>query len=263
VLAFSFSIIIITGVGAQRADFEQPVARQRDACQVSQHAEAEMATDALAFLQSAIQWTAILLAALAGAYEARRRDLDFFGTLVIAFVVSVGLLRDVLLARYPLFWVKDPVYAISVFCVMVVGVLVMTPREQTSPTLNQLVKPVERAMRSDHIPMWVIVIDALGLGLFAYLGTNFALQAGASPFVAPVFGVMTASFGGVIRDVFFAQTPSIFKRGQLYSTSAGIGSIIYVGLVSIGAKATASFILCVAVTFLIRMASVWFDIRSV
>jgi uncharacterized membrane protein YeiH len=223
-----------------------------------------MMTDALAFLQSVIQWTAILLAALAGAYEARRRDLDFFGTLVIAFVVSVGggTLRDVLLARYPLFWVKDPVYAISVFCVTVVGVLVMTPREQASPTLNQLVKPVQRAMRSDHIPMWVIVIDALGLGLFAYLGTNFALQAGASPFVAPVFGVMTASFGGVIRDVFFAQTPSIFKRGQLYSTSAAIGSIIYVGLISIGTDATASFILCVAVTFLIRMASVWFDIRS-
>jgi uncharacterized membrane protein YeiH len=241
-----------------------PWARQHYASQFLQHAEIEMMTDALAFLQSVIQWTAILLAALAGAYEARRRDLDFFGTLVIAFVVSVGggTLRDVLLARYPLFWVKDPVYAISVFCVTVVGVLVMTPREQASPTLNQLVKPVQRAMRSDHIPMWVIVIDALGLGLFAYLGTNFALQAGASPFVAPVFGVMTASFGGVIRDVFFAQTPSIFKRGQLYSTSAAIGSIIYVGLISIGTDATASFILCVAVTFLIRMASVWFDIRS-
>jgi uncharacterized membrane protein YeiH len=241
-----------------------PWARQHYASQYSQHAEIEMMTDALAFLQSVIQWTAILLAALAGAYEARRRDLDFFGTLVIAFVVSVGggTLRDVLLARYPLFWVKDPVYAISVFCVTVVGVLVMTPREQASPTLTQLVKPVQRAMRSDHIPMWVIVIDALGLGLFAYLGTNFALQAGASPFVAPVFGVMTASFGGVIRDVFFAQTPSIFKRGQLYSTSAAIGSIIYVGLISIGTDATASFILCVAVTFLIRMASVWFDIRS-
>ena len=141
-----------------------------------------MTTDALAFLQSAIQWTAILLAALAGAYEARRRDLDFFGTLVIAFVVSVGggTLRDVLLARYPLFWVQDPVYVISVFCVTAVGVLVMTPREQVSPALDQLVKPVQRAMRSDHIPTWVIVIDALGLGLFAYLGTNFALEAGAS-----------------------------------------------------------------------------------
>jgi uncharacterized membrane protein YeiH len=74
---------------------------------------------------------------------------------------------------------------------------------------------------------------------------------------------MTASFGGVIRDVFFAQTPSIFKRGQLYSTSAAIGSIIYVGLFGAGADATLSFLVCVGVTFVVRIASVWFDIRSV
>lgn len=224
-----------------------------------------MTTETLAFLQSVIQWTAILLAALAGAYEARRRELDFFGTLVIAFVVSVGggTLRDVLLARYPLFWVKDPIYVLSVFCVTVVGVLVMTPREQVSPALDHLMNPVRRVMRSDHIPTWVIVVDALGLGLFAYLGTNFALEAGASWLVAPVFGVMTASFGGVIRDVFFAQTPSIFKRGQLYSTSAALGSILYVRLNALGTSTTASFTLCVAITFLVRMASVRVNILSV
>ena len=224
-----------------------------------------MTSETLAAIQSTIQWTAILLAALAGAYEARRRDLDFFGALVIAFVVSVGggTLRDVLLARYPLFWVKDPLYGVSVFCVTLVGVLVMTRSEQVSPALNRLVNPVRRAMRSDHIPTWVIVIDALGLGLFAYLGTDFALQAGTSWIIAPVFGVMTASFGGVIRDVFFAQTPTIFKRGQLYSTCAAIGSLVYVGAIGAGLDATASFVLCAAVTFLVRMASVRFNILSV
>ncbi len=81
------------------------------------NAAAEMTTQTLTVVQSAIQWTAILLAALAGAYEARRRDLDFFGALVIAFVVSVGggTLRDVLLARYPLFWVENPVYFDLIF----------------------------------------------------------------------------------------------------------------------------------------------------
>ncbi len=90
-----------------------------------------MSTQTLAVVQGVIQWTAILLAALAGAYEARRRELDFFGALVIAFVVSVGggTLRDVLLARYPLFWVENPVYVVGVFAVTLVGVLVMTRGE--------------------------------------------------------------------------------------------------------------------------------------
>ena len=232
--------------------------------QIVEFLETVFSSETLALVQSVAQWTAILLAALAGAYEARRRDLDFFGTLVIAFVVSVGggTLRDVLLARYPLFWVESPVYMVSVFSVTLLGMFVMTRGEQASPALELLVNQVRRAMRSDLIPTWVIVVDALGLGLFAYLGTTFALQAGASWVVAPVFGVMTASFGGVIRDVFFAQTPSIFKRGQLYSTSAAIGSMIYVGLNALGAATTASFFVCVAVTFLVRMASVRFNILS-
>lgn len=226
---------------------------------------AEKVPETLQLFQSSVQWTAIVLGALAGVYEARRRDLDFFGSLVIALVVSVGggTLRDLLLARYPLFWVVNPVYLVTVLVVATVGTLIITHRERLSPALQPLVTPLWRAMRSDQMPAWVIVVDALGLGLWAYLGTAFALQAGASRLVAPVFGVMTASFGGVIRDVFFAQTPSIFKRGQLYSTSAVIGSVIYVILNALNVDTSISFILCVGATFLVRMASVRYNIVSV
>jgi uncharacterized membrane protein YeiH len=177
--------------------------------------------------------------------------------------VRGGALRDVLLARYPLFWVQDPIYGISIFCVTGVGVLIMRRGAKVSPAPGLRVNPVQQAMRSDDMPMWVVVVDALGLGLFTYLGTNFALEAGASWLVAPVFGVMTASLGGVIRDVFFAQTPSIFKRGQLYATSAALGSIIYVVLAALNVDAAASFGLCVSVTFIVRMLSVRYNILSV
>lgn len=215
--------------------------------------------------QSVVTWAAIILSALAGVFEARRRDLDFFGSLVIAFVVSVGggTLRDLLLGRYPLFWVTNPVYLVTVLTVAAIGTLIIVRGEQAGPRLQPFLNPVRRVMRSDQMPVWVVVVDALGLGLWAYLGASFALQAGASWIVAPVFGVMTASFGGVIRDVFFAQTPSIFKRGQLYSTSAAIGSVVYVVLVALGVSTSISFILCVTVTFLVRMASVRFNIVSV
>lgn len=223
------------------------------------------APETILVFQSTVQWAAIALSALAGVSEARRRELDFFGALVIAFVVSVGggTLRDLLLARYPLFWVSSPVYLVTVLIVAGSGMLLIARGEKQVPVIEPLVSPMRHAMRSDQMPLWVIVVDALGLGLWAYLGAAFALQSGASLIVAPVFGVMTASFGGVIRDVFFAQVPSIFKRGQLYSTSAAIGSIVYVALFAFGVNTSVSFVLCVGVTFLVRMAAVRFNILSV
>lgn len=214
--------------------------------------------------QSTVQWAAIVLSALAGVAEARRRDLDFFGALVIAFVVSVGggTVRDVLLARYPLFWVTSPIYFITVLVVAAIAALIIMRGEKKVPVIEPLVNPMRKAMRNDQVPNWVIIVDALGLGLWAYLGAAFALQAGASVFVAPVFGVITASFGGVIRDVFFAQVPSIFRRGQLYSTSAAIGAVVYVALFVLRVDPTVSFVLCVIVTFAVRMASVRYNIIS-
>lgn len=224
----------------------------------------DKASETISLFENVVQRTAIVLSALAGVYEARRRELDFFGALVIAFVVSVGggTLRDVLLGRYPLFWVTSPVYLVTVFIIAVIGVFVIAQCERAHAVLTPIVDPVRRVMRSDQMPGWVTVVNALGLGLWAYLGAVLALQSGASWLVAPVFGVMTASFGGVIRDVLFAQMPTIFKRGQLYSTSAAIGSIAYVGVNALGIAATASFIICVATTFLVRMASVRFNILS-
>jgi uncharacterized membrane protein YeiH len=222
------------------------------------------APETVQIFQSVVQWAAIVLTALAGVTEARRRDLDFFGTLAIAFIVSVGggTVRDLLLARSPLFWVTSPVYLITVALVATIGTFIIT-RGDKAGMLQPIVSPVQRVLRSDQIPGWVIVVDALGLGLWAYLGAAYALQVGASAIVAPVFGVVTASFGGVLRDIIFAQTSTIFKRSQLYSISAAIGSIAYVILYSLDANATLSFSVCVAVTFIVRMASVRFNIRSV
>lgn len=183
---------------------------------------------------------------------------------MIAFVVSVGggTVRDVLLARYPLFWVTSPIYFITVLVVAAIAALIIMRGEKKVPVIEPLVNPMRKAMRNDQVPNWVIIVDALGLGLWAYLGAAFALQAGASVFVAPVFGVITASFGGVIRDVFFAQVPSIFRRGQLYSTSAAIGAVVYVALFVLRVDPTVSFVLCVIVTFTVRMASVRYNIIS-
>ena len=80
--------------------------------------------------------------------------------------------------------------------------------------------------------------------------------------VAPIMGVITASFGGVLRDVFFATVPQSFMPGQLYAAAAAAGAIVYVLLWELGVNRTVSFLACFVLTFIIRMASVRYDIRS-
>ena len=107
-----------------------------------------------------------------------------------------------------------------------------------------------------------ITIDSLALGLWAYLGTIYALQMGTPPLVAPVMGVLTASFGAVIRDIFFARVPQLFMPCQLYALAAAVGAIVYVVLGELGFSDTVGFLACFGLTFLVRIASVKFNIQS-
>lgn len=208
-----------------------------------------------------VQWAAIILSTLTGLYAARKHGLDFYGSLVIAFVVALGggTIRDVLLGRYPIFWLAQPVYAVTVIVIALLSILVGREAKR-SQTVARVVQPVER-IAGDQSRVYLI-IDSLALGLWAYLGTIYALQVGAPPVVAPIMGVITASFGGVLRDVFFARVPQSFMPSQLYAAAAAAGAIVYVLLWELGANSTVSFLVCFLLTFIIRTASVRFNIRS-
>jgi uncharacterized membrane protein YeiH len=221
------------------------------------------AVETISLFQKIVQWVSIAVSALAGAYEARRRDLDLFGVLVIAFVVSVGggTLRDVLLNRMPLFWVTTPVYVVTVVALAALALLAMRQRPHAR-VVDPVLSPVRMMMRTDELPLWVVALDALGLGLFAYVGTSFAMLEGVSRVVAPVFGIMTASFGGLIRDMLFAEMPSVLKRGQLYALCAAAGSAVYVLLLLLEFGDTVGFLACTVVAFGLRMASVRYNIRT-
>ncbi len=209
-----------------------------------------------------VQWSAIILSALVGVYEARRRELDFTGALVVACAVSFGggTLRDMMLGRTPLFWITSPIYFVTVLIVALFGHFVVSHGERARGLTAAVISPVWNVLRSDHMPFWLIALDALALGLWAYLGASIALTHGSAWLVAPVLGVMTASFGGVLRDIFFAQVPTVFKRGQLYAICAFWGSVAYVAVYALTREVVAAFVLCVLVTFLMRMAAVKFNI---
>ena len=208
-----------------------------------------------------VQWSAIILSAITGLYAARRHGMDFYGGLGIAFIVSLGggTIRDLLLGRFPIFWIATPVYAISVLVIGLFSILAGRGAER-SQTVSRVAKPIGQI--TDEQSMVFVIIDSLALGLWAYLGTIYALQLGTSPIVAPIMGIITASFGGVLRDVFFARVPQTFMPGQLYASAAAAGAIVYVVLWELGVDNTASFLACFALTFIIRIASVKFNIQS-
>ena len=208
-----------------------------------------------------VQWSAIILSALAGLYAARKRGMDFYGALVIAFIVALGggTMRDLILGRYPIFWIDKPVYAVTVLVIALVSIMVGRGAER-SQTVSRVAKPIGQI--TDEQSMVFVISDSLALGLWAYLGTIYALQLGTSPIVAPIMGIITASFGGVLRDVLFARVPQTFMPGQLYASAAAAGAIVYVLLWKLGVDSTVSFLACFLLTFIIRIVSVKFNIQS-
>jgi uncharacterized membrane protein YeiH len=217
-----------------------------------------------------IQWSSITVTALTGVYEARKRDLDFLGVTVIAFVSAVGggTLRDLLLDIHPIFWIQEPIHLITIAVVSAVGtaVLVVTDRHDEEPArrgvwghARVLLHPVSSVLRTP--PLWVTALDALGLGLFSALGCYYALAAHASVVAAPVLGVITAVFGGFLRDLFLAQIPSVLRRTQLYAVCALAGSVVYVALRATSAPERVAMAACILVAFSLRMLAVRLDLK--
>ena len=72
--------------------------------------------------------------------------------------------------------------------------------------------------------MW---LDAVGLAFFCVVGASKGLEAGAGPFIAVVMAVITASFGGIIRDVIGGESPFLLRK-EIYVTAALAGAVVFV-----------------------------------
>jgi uncharacterized membrane protein YeiH len=83
----------------------------------------------------------------------------------------------------------------------------------------------ERAWRNSAL-LW---LDAVGLAAYAAIGAAKGLTYGVAPPVAVTMGVLTATFGGILRDV-LAGEPSVLLRREIYMTAALLSAVVYVGL---------------------------------
>lgn len=192
-----------------------------------------------------IETAGILAFAFSGFVEARRKDMDFVGVFIVAFITAFGggTLRDLLLDRRPLFWVEHQEYSLLVFGLALV----------VSPFLRQL-----RFAFSERL---IEVADAFGLGLFSALGASLAHDTGMPIFVAAMMGVITGIFGGVLRDVLCNEIPMVFRRGQLYATCSFAGCWTYLLLDRFDAPEAVSLFSSIVVTVALRLAAVRFNLR--
>ena len=202
-----------------------------------------MQPSALDNIINAITIAGLAAFTVSGVIVAKRKDMDAFGCMSVAFITALGggTLRDVILGRYPVFWIAHEWYAIGVFALAAI--------------LYYGARFVELRERAILIP------DALGLGLFSVTGATYALEAHTSYIVASILGVITGVFGGVLRDVICNEIPTVFARTQLYATCALAGVWVYIALDHFGIGDAWSLPAGVAVTFLTRMAAIFFDIR--
>lgn len=179
--------------------------------------------------------------AISGALAAGRKSLDLLGVVVIALVTSIGggTLRDVLLNRPP-FWLDDPI-----FISIIVGAALATV------VVVRFLRPPEKALQ---------LADALGLALFSISGAQIAESAGLPGVTVVVMAVITAVFGGVLRDVLCAEIPMILRKGNIYATAVIAGASLYVLLQATGlareAAAAAGMVIIVA----LRIAAIWFNL---
>jgi len=166
-----------------------------------------------------IDHMAVAVFAVTGALVASRRQLDIFGFIVLGTATGIGggSIRDILLGQLPVFWVHQSSYLIV--CAVISAVTFFT-----SHLLNSRFRAI----------LW---LDALGLSLFCVLGTEKALAAGTNMIVAVLMGVISATFGGIVRDVLSAERPLILGR-EIYMTAALIGALAYGLALSLGLNNT-------------------------
>lgn len=180
----------------------------------------------------------IFVFAVSGGLVAIRYNLDLFGILVVSLLPAVGggTLRDLLL-DVPVFWLQDSM----VMCIALLGGVAAV---------------VYKSWTTVRLLVWA---DALGLSLFAMLGMHKAYLLGHGFITVVMMGTITATAGGLIRDVVCGGPPLLLKE-DIYAIAALFGcSIAYLGL-ALNLSATIALSTGFLVTLAIRAIAIHYKL---
>ena len=186
----------------------------------------------------ALDLIGVAVFAVSGALAAGRKRMDLLGVIVLGLVTAVGggTIRDLLLARHPIFWLADSRYVIVIVASALFTVGYVRWRPPPAATL--------------------LYADALGLAMFSVSGAQIAERAGLPAAAGIVLGTITGSAGGAVRDILSAEIPLVLQRGNLYASAAILGTGAYFSLVAVGTPRSLATWIGMAVVASVRLASI-------
>jgi uncharacterized membrane protein YeiH len=187
----------------------------------------------------------VAIFALTGALVAARKGMDPFGFILLATVTGVGggTLRELLLG-HSAFWVRDPT-----------DVIICTVVALGSWALAYLRPGMLEGWSGRRLLLWA---DAAGLSLFAVIGTLRGLDSGAPVLSAVALGAMTATFGGILRDILAGDRPMVLWSREFYVTAATAGAATTALLVGLGLTGLIVMFGGIAIGFGLRAGSLLF-----
>ena len=179
--------------------------------------------------------------AISGVLVAMEKKLDLFGVLIIAFVTAVGggTLRDMLIGNTPVIWMRESVYIFTILGTVIFAILFVKQLKYLRKTL--------------------FLFDTIGIGLFTMVGIEKGLSAELMPIMCIILGTITASFGGVIRDILCNEIPVIFHK-EIYATACILGGISYFLLIQLPIDGAYAYIAAILIIILVRILAVRFHI---
>ncbi len=179
--------------------------------------------------------------AISGALSAMNKRLDLFGVFIIAGATAIGggTIRDLLIGDQPVAWMRSLVYPTTILTGYVLALLF---RKKLS-----------------YLRKTFFIFDTVGLAIFTIVGVEKGLHFGIDPLLCIMLGMMTGTFGGVIRDILVNDVPLIFHK-EIYALASVSGGLLFIILYKIGIADTTIYISTVLTVIIIRTIVVRYNI---
>lgn len=145
--------------------------------------------------------------AVYGSYIGFKKGFDIFGIFVCAFLCALGggTMRNIVLNKLPAYF-TDYNYIYTV----IIGVLFCYFTFHYFHKINK----------------FMLILDAVGLTTFAYIGASIAVGYNLGIIAAMIFAPLTAVGGGTLKDIVANEVPQSFK-GEIYATPAILSGVLY------------------------------------
>jgi uncharacterized membrane protein YeiH len=179
--------------------------------------------------------------AISGVLVAMEKRLDLFGVGIIALVTALGggTLRDMLIGNTPVTWTTTPVYMYVILGAVLFAILFQS--------------------RLRYLRTSLFLFDTIGIGLYTMVGIEKGVEAGLEPLICVTLGTITASFGGVLRDILCNEIPVIFRR-EIYATACILGGAGYFLLLKTPIPEAYAYLSGLALVIGIRLLAVRYGI---